>query len=140
MASFQWNISEAVKEVVEICHVRELFPRENYRTVLVSKREGFNPLHHQLVEDWRLAFKEVLKFWYEKYTETDTILEYTILNNSSDRNKALCALVEIFNGSEVLKVVRRAHDFEAVLDMHVSLAEEFEKLHPAVVVWDTTEQ
>lgn len=133
MAESTWDVSESVREITEVCHGVPLFPRETYTTVLLAKRVTFNPLDYEA--DYKVAFRRVLEFWVEKHLESGTILEYTVVKDSRDKQRAVSAIVETFYGTQVRKILRRVHSFEGVLDLHVDLANDFQQLHGNVKVW-----
>lgn len=118
--------------VVEICHVKPLFPRESYEVVL---NNGFTFDPCLISEDYELAFQQTLHFWELKHRENGSLLEYKFFYVGVDRRKASCAIIETFHGTTVERIIRRVSQFDSVLDMHVSMCGDFERLHPGIDTW-----
>lgn len=122
----------SLKGIVEVGHGQPLFPRENYEVVLENGLK-FDPCTFK--EDFRVAFRQTLSFWEVKHRENGSLLEYNIFEVCVDRKKAICVYIETFYGTKVDKIIRRVHQFESVLDMHLSMSGDFQRIHPGISVW-----
>lgn len=122
------------KDFLKIKHDTPLFERRCYK-VGVHGPLCPNPMYydpHKYKEDYKLAFKYCLEFWVWKHRSSGTFFEYEIVDR---KKKGIVGYCETFNVLHIRRVARFVTDFEGVLDCHLSLQEEFSRIHPKAKVW-----
>lgn len=128
------------EQVVEVWHYQILCPRESYE-VASPKGDLFDP--SKLGPDFVKVFEKVLDFWSSMHAMAgSSIMDFDMVPNPvfpgkipASGDHSVRALVQLHLPDKIEKVHRRVSTLDGVLDMHCTLAQQFQDTYPDIGVW-----